>query len=151
MAFFDSCGLIYSNIIPKGSTVKAKYVIEALKIFYKRMREKRLEKADGGIIFHWDNAPVHTAASVCNYLAARGQEMLENPSYSPDLDPADFWLFRVVKNERAGRALTHSGFKTALDGVTRGLQESDFAGTLKQWLERHEKWYRLGGDYVEKC
>lgn len=151
LAFFDNRGLIYSNIVPKSSTVNAKYIIDALKIFYKRLREKRPEKADAGIILHWDNAPVHTAASVRDYLAARGQEMLEHPPYSPDLAPADFWLFRVVKNELAGRALTHSSFKTAWDGVTRGLDESDFAGAFKQWVDRHEKCHRLAGDYVEKC
>jgi hypothetical protein len=34
---------------------------------------------------HWDNAPVHTAASVQNYLAVKGVLTIRHLPYLPDL------------------------------------------------------------------
>ena len=53
------------------STVNANYIIEALKMFINRMHRKRPEKWAAGIILHWDNAPVHTAHSVTEFLATK--------------------------------------------------------------------------------
>ena len=79
LAFFDSKGLIYSNIVPRGVTVNAAYIVKALASFMKNLKQKRPYMAAGDWWFHWDNAPVHTAASVKNWLAARGVQMLEHP------------------------------------------------------------------------
>jgi hypothetical protein len=59
--------------------------------------------------FHWDNAPVHTAASVKEWMAAKGIQVLKHPPYSPDLAPADFFLFRKVKEALAGIMLDQEG------------------------------------------
>jgi hypothetical protein len=64
LAFFDLKDLIYTNYVPKGSTVTASYIVEALGKFLKVFRQKRPEMATGDWWFHWDNAPVHTAAIV---------------------------------------------------------------------------------------
>jgi hypothetical protein len=44
-------------------------------------------------VFHNDNAPVHTALSMREFLASKQITVLEHPSYSPDLAPSDFLLF----------------------------------------------------------
>jgi hypothetical protein len=41
LALFDSKGLIYTNYVPKGSTVTASYIVEALGKFLKVFRQKR--------------------------------------------------------------------------------------------------------------
>ena len=45
---------------------------------------------------HHDNAPVHSALSVREFLATRQITVLEHPSYSPDLAPSDFYLFPKI-------------------------------------------------------
>ena len=52
---------------------------------------------DAGFVFHWDNAPVHTAVTVRKFLEKKNLELLENPPYSPDLAPADYFLFPKLK------------------------------------------------------
>ena len=93
LAFFDSKGLIYTNIVPRGTTVNAAYIVKALATFMKNFKEKRPQMAAGDWFFHWDNAPVHISAMVKDWLAARGIQMLEQPPFSPDLAPADFFFF----------------------------------------------------------
>ncbi len=90
LAFFDSKGLIYTNYVPKGSTVTASYIVEALGKFPKVFRQKRPEIAARDWWFHWDNEPVHTAAMVKDWMAARQFKVIEHPPYSPDLAPPPF-------------------------------------------------------------
>jgi hypothetical protein len=52
LAFFDNEGLIYTNYIPKGQTVNANYVVEALSKFLATFKKKRLNMAAGEWFFH---------------------------------------------------------------------------------------------------
>ena len=97
LAFFDSKGLIYRNIVPRGSTVNANYILGALNTFIRHFNKKRQEVVGREWFFHWDNAPVHTAAIVKDWFAARAIQLIAHPPYSPDLAPADFFLFLKVK------------------------------------------------------
>jgi hypothetical protein len=47
------------------------------------LKKKRPEMMKGNWFFHWDNAPVHTAAIVKNWLAAKEIQLLP-PPHSPD-------------------------------------------------------------------
>ena len=71
LVFFDAKGIIYTNIVPRGQTKNTAYITKALAIFMKKMWKKRLELLNREWFFLWDNAPVHTAAAVQNWLAAR--------------------------------------------------------------------------------
>jgi hypothetical protein len=112
--------------------------------------ELGLSKKSARWVLHWDNAPVHTAGVVKNWLAAKKIQLLPHPPYSPDLAPADFLLFRRVKEELAGLHLTQESLKTAWEGVTRTIAEDEFAAAFRRWYERSEKCVRIQGGYVEK-
>uniref|UniRef100_A0A182VT42 DDE_3 domain-containing protein n=1 Tax=Anopheles minimus TaxID=112268 RepID=A0A182VT42_9DIPT len=45
---------------------------------------------------HHDNATSHTAIILREFFATTGH-IVPQPSYSPDLAPADFWLFNKLK------------------------------------------------------
>jgi histone-lysine N-methyltransferase SETMAR len=76
--------------------------------------------------------------------------VLPHPPYSPDLAPADFFLFRKVKEELAGLNLTQESLKSNWEGVVRNIAEDEFAVAFSRWFERCEKCIRIGGDYVKK-
>jgi histone-lysine N-methyltransferase SETMAR len=101
LAFFDSKGMVYNNYVPNGQTVNKEYVIKALQEFLRKLRKKRPELVDGEWFLHWDNARVHSAKAVQEYLTKRGVKVIEHPPYSPDLAPADFFLFPTLKKELA--------------------------------------------------
>ncbi len=77
--------------------------------------------ADREWFFHWDNAPVHTAGDVQDWFAANSIQLLSHPPYSPDLAPADFFLFRRVKEELA--AWPHLVSGDHQEGLGRGHQK----------------------------
>ncbi len=70
------------------------YIWTALTRFLKVFRQKRPIMAEQEWWLHWDNALVHTAATVADFLAAKGVKTVPHPPYSPDLAPADFFLFQ---------------------------------------------------------
>jgi hypothetical protein len=45
-----------------------------------------------------DNAPAHTAGVVVRFVARKQVTVLHHHSYSPDLAPADFFLFLKLKS-----------------------------------------------------
>jgi len=65
-----------------------------------------------------DNAPSHNAAIVKKFMAKRNVAVLHHPPYSPDLAPADYYLFPKLKFSLTGRHFqTVEEIKCA---VTRG-------------------------------
>jgi transposase len=53
-------------------------------------------------VFHHDNAPAHLSFLVCNFLAKNETTIVPQPPYSPDLVPADFFLFPKLKSTLKG-------------------------------------------------
>jgi histone-lysine N-methyltransferase SETMAR len=150
LAFFDSKGLIYTNIVPRGSMVNANYIVKALGTFMQHLKKKRPEMVSREWFFHWDNAPVHTAAVVKMWLAANNIQLLQHLPYSPDLTPADFFLFRRVKEELAGIQLSPATIKEAWEGVVLGITMKEFAVAFRQYLDHCNKCIRVNMGYVEK-
>ncbi len=105
--------------------------------------------AAGEWFLHWDNAVVHTAAIVTDWLAARHVQMLQHPPYSPDLAPANFFLFPEVNKELAGLTLMRETFKE-WEGVVKTLMAADFAEAFQQWYRCCEKCSAIVGTHIEK-
>jgi histone-lysine N-methyltransferase SETMAR len=150
LVFFDAKDVIYTNYVPKGETVNAEYIKKALARFLKVFKAKRLIMSAQDWFFHWDSVPVHTVTTVQEYLAAKGVKMLCHPPYSPDLAPADFFLFSRVKSELAGLSMNHETFQKSWEGVVWTIPKEDFAAAFRRWMECCEKCIRIGGDYVVK-
>ncbi len=106
--------------------------------------------AAGDWWFHWGKAPVHTAAMVTDWMATKQFQVIEHPPYSPDLAPADFFLFPEVKRELACLTLTKETFKKEWEGATRTLKAADFATAFRCWYERCKKCINIARSYVEK-
>jgi transposase len=54
-------------------------------------------------VLHHDNAPTHSSFLVRNFLAKNETTVVLQPPYSPDLAPADFFLFPKLKSTLNGR------------------------------------------------
>jgi histone-lysine N-methyltransferase SETMAR len=148
LTFFNK-GLIYTNYVPKVQTVNANFIVETLRKFLATFKKKRPNMAAGEWFFHWDNAPVHTAAVVKDWMAARDFRLIDHLPYSPDLASADFFLFPTIKRQLAGKTLTQETFKTMWEGATRTIAKEDYAAAFRRWSERFGKCIRIGGGYVE--
>ena len=93
----------------------------------------------------------HHAAIVKKFLANRNVAVLHHPPYSPDLTPADYFLFPKLKFSLKGRH-----FQTVEEiqcAVTRELNKSSktaFLEGMKKLKERANKCIDQGGMYFEE-
>jgi histone-lysine N-methyltransferase SETMAR len=67
------------------------------------VRRKRCEKWRNNSWFLCDNASAHRSVLVNDFLAKNNVTTLEHPPYSPDLAPADLYLFHRLKSTLTGR------------------------------------------------
>ena len=78
-----------------GQTINKEFYLQVLRRLRESVRRKRPEEwRDGDWILHHDKAPANTSHIVQQFLARHGTAQLQQPPYSPDLAPCDFFLFR---------------------------------------------------------
>jgi hypothetical protein len=80
-----------------------------------------------------DNAPAHTALSVGEFLATKQITVLEQPAYSPDVAPSDFFLFPKIKEILKGRHDIRSNTTAALKAITQNQLQNCFEGWTRRW------------------
>ncbi len=135
VAFFDLRSMIYTHIIPRGTSINTDYTIKVLGTFLEHFKKKRAAIAEQQWWFHWDNAPVHMAASMKKWMAAKGIQVLEHLPYLPDLALADFFLFRKVKEALAGTTLDQDSLMIAWEGAIRTITANNFTTAFRRWFE----------------
>jgi len=54
-------------------------------------------------MLHHDNAPPHASLLIREFLVKQETIVMPQPPYSPDLAPADFFLFQKLKSTLKGR------------------------------------------------
>ena len=59
--FLDSKGEVHIDYLPLGTTMNGDYYTNLLKQVHQSIKEKCHGKIRRGILFHQDNAPVHTS------------------------------------------------------------------------------------------
>lgn len=149
--FWDSDGVILIDYLKGQRTVTGAYYANVLRKLKEALVKKRKGKHHGGILFHHDNAPAHSARVAKEVLREFRWEVLPHPPYSPDLAPSDFFLFPKLKEMLKG---THfSDVEEAKNTANTWLQtrpSTFFRDSLRSWKHRLEKCLDLNGNYVEK-
>ena len=86
IVFFDIQGIIYFEFLRQGQTVNQIVYKEILRHLIRSVRDKRQSLWEAHTwALHHDNAPAHTALSICQFLAERNIATLKHPPYFPDL------------------------------------------------------------------
>ena len=138
-ANFDISGIVHYEFVPTGQTVNQVYYLEVLKMLSEKIGRKRLELfASNSWILHHDNETSHTALFVRECLATKQITMLENPAYSRDLAPSDFFLFPKIKEILKGRHFDdvediRSNNTTA---ALKAIPQNQFQNCFEGWTRR---------------
>ena len=70
---------------------------------------------------------------------------VRHPSYSPDLDLCDFWLFPKLR----GCRYETTEMKEAARKVIDTLTQDDFHGAFQKWFEQYNKCIAARRDYLK--
>jgi len=147
--FFDAEGAIHRQFVPKGQKVSAEFYVGVLDGLLKRIRRVRTAKFQSSewFLFH-DNAPSHNAAIVRKFLANRNVAVLHHPPYSPDLAPADYFLFPKFKFPLKGPHFqTVEEIQCAVTRELNNISKTAFLEGIKKLKERANKCIDQGEIY----
>lgn len=149
--FFDCNGVVHHEFLPQGRTVNKEYYLEVMRRLREAIRQKRTElwKKQSWILHH-DNAPAHTSMLVREFLAKNKTVIMPQPPYSPDLAPADFFLFPKLKTPMKGkRFATIEEIKEKSKQELLAIPKSAFQKCFEDWKKRWHKCIISEGDYFE--
>jgi len=100
-------------------------------------------------MLHHDNAPAQASLLIRSYLAKHQTSVVPHPPYSPDLVPADFFLFPKLKTTLKGcRFQTIEEIQENEIRELHAITESAFQEASQQWKKR-ERCVASRGDYFE--
>ena len=93
--FWDQDGILLTDYLPRGQTINVEYYSSLLVQLRDILKEKRHGNYSytKGVLFLYDNAPIHRALATQKKLVYLGFQYLDYPPYSPDLAPSDYHLF----------------------------------------------------------
>jgi len=151
IAFFDSNSIIHKEFVPVGQTVNSASYEEVLKRLLQRIHHLRpaYHRTGQWILLH-DNAPAHCAIRVHQFLAQRGVPVVDHPPYSPELTPADFFLFPRLKSLMKGaRFADVVTIQERVTAVLRSIPTEAFADSFQKLYERYQKCVVKNNDYFE--
>jgi len=88
-------------------------------------------------MLHHDNAPAQALLFIRIYLAKHQTSVVPHPPYSPDLAPADFFLFPKLKPIlKVHRFQTTEEIQENAIRELRAITESAFQEAFQQWKKR---------------
>jgi len=136
-----------SFIIPCGETVNKELYLNVLKRLREAVRRKRPEAwTNNTWMLHHDNAPAHASLLIREFLTKHETTVVPQPPYSPELAPADFFLFPKLKSSLKGRQ-----FQTVEEIEENSIWDlrAILQNTFQNWKKCWEQWIKSGGEYFE--
>ena len=109
-------------------------------------------KGWSGVHLLHDNASSHKCAVVKSFLASEKVKVLNQPPYSPDLSPCDFFLFPRLKKLLSGNKYTsRSSLGRAIYQSLQQIPKEDYMylSAFRDWVKRLQKYVSVKGEYFE--
>ncbi len=101
-------------------------------------------------LLQYDNTRPHTSRQTKAHLEALGYEVLRHPSYSPDLAPSDYYLFKHMKRYLKGiRFTTDDELQMAVSAWLRQQPSEFFENGMWKLISQWQRCIASDGDYVE--
>lgn len=149
--FFCKSGHLVTVPLQQKRTVTAQwYTEECLPKVLQAWSKKRPNDKLQHFLLHHDNAPAHTAIRTVDFLASKGARLLPHPPYSPDLAPADFFLFGYVKESLRGQQFSSAERALeAYEDAIRAIKRETWNAASQNWFKRMNTCIHAHGNYVE--
>ena len=147
--FFRSNGALLVHSVGKGETMDRFYYINnCLKTVVKEIKKERPIMGTQGIKLLHDNASVHDAQEVKDYLRQEHIILMPHPPYSPDLSPCDYWLNDYIKRNLEDQPDAKSLHK-AVTEIVFSIPQKEYKKTFNRLIERMECCIENDGNYFD--
>lgn len=149
--WWDQKGVVYYELLEPNQTVTADRYQRQLGNLARALAEKRpaIARKNYKVLFHDNNARPHRARTAQNKVEHLGWDRIDQPAYSPDLAPSDYYLFRSMQV-----ALTDVRFRNAeevrkwVDDWIASKDEDFFHRGIHKLPERWQEVIANDGEYI---
>ncbi|XP_048241256.1 histone-lysine N-methyltransferase SETMAR-like [Haliotis rufescens] len=150
--FWDSKGVLMIDYKPpKKTKITGAYWADLMKKLRNAIKEKRRGMLTAGVLLLHDNAPAHKRRVAQAAIRECKFEQLNQPPYSPDLEPSNYYLFRHLKSHLRGTRFANDDDLIAATEAWFGGQGEDFYFQgIESLQHKWEKCIQVHGDYIEK-
>jgi len=101
-------------------------------------------------MLRYDNAPAHASLLIRSYLSKYQTSVVPHPPYSPDLAPANLFLFPKLKITLKGRRFqTVAEIQENAKRELRAITESAFQEAFQQWKKGWKRCFASRWNYFE--
>ena len=131
--------------------VNKEFYLKVMKRLREAVRRKRPEAwTNKTWMLHHDNAPAHASLLIREFLVKQDTIVMPQPPYSPDLAPADFFLFPKLKSTLKGRRfqMIEEIKENSLQDL-RAIPQNTFQDAFQNWKKRWERCINSRGEYFE--
>ncbi len=157
-AFFDGYGVIHQEFAPPRTTIRSEEYCEILDRLKEDIRRKRPGMWKGGrdgntdrdFVLQHDNASCHTSVLTLAKIGESGIDLLSHPPYSPDLVPADYFLFPHLKSFLRGREFRNiPALQAEVRHLLLAMEPELFKSAILDMPRRWLKCIHNNGEYFE--
>lgn len=149
--FFDIRGIIHFEFLPEGRTMDKHYYLDVMKRLRDEICKKRPDLwKENSWILHHENAASHNSIVVSEFLNRNATNRIEQPPFSPDLAPCDFFLFPKLKlalRKTIFKSIEEIEQKTTKE--LKAIPKKSFEKCMNDWIVRWKKCVASEGDYFE--
>lgn len=147
--FFSRTGIKNISFLDVKETATAKwYKNLCLEPLLDTWQKEHLKSCKKNFVLNHDNAPIHKASIISQYIDQNKIKLLAHPPYSPDLAPCDFWLFPNMKQRLRGKKyIDILDVKNEFQNFLNNLEKKDFDKCFSEWIKRCKGVIHNGGDY----
>lgn len=147
--FFRSNGVTFIHMLPHGVSMNGTYYCDhCLEPALTALAQQRPKTHLHGIKLHQDNARPHLTKANIAFLEERHVTIMPQPAYSPDIAPADFWLFSYLK-KKLETYDSENDVHHAVSSILQEIPPEEYHKTFQKWIERMRMCIQNGGDYFE--
>ena len=146
--WWDWEGIIHYELLERNQTVNAELYVQQLHRLNEAIQQKRPNRRNGVLLQH-DNARPHIANMTKAAIQELEWEVLPHPSYSPDLAPSDFHLFRSLSNALRGVSFNNDvELRAWLDEFFESRPGDFYRRGIEKLIERWEEVVNNNGEYI---
>ncbi|GFW33308.1 histone-lysine N-methyltransferase SETMAR [Trichonephila clavipes] len=148
--WWDWKEIIYYELLLYGQTLNSDPYCQQLDYWKLLINQKRPELANKrSVMFHQDNARLHTSTVTRQKLWELFWEVLMHPPYSPDLGPSEYHLFLALQNFLSDKKLgsREDCENRLLEFFANKYQDFYERGIMKLFLIRQQIIHQ-NGEYV---
>jgi histone-lysine N-methyltransferase SETMAR len=149
--FFSGNRFWRIDFLPPGCTMTGAVFIHRILAPLRAFLDGHPDFENQRILLHCDNASSHKSTATAHFKMLNGFVATPHPPYSPDLSPADFFLFGDLKQWMKGQWFdTAEDLQKAVTAYLLDIKPHTLRSVFDEWIYRCKEVQRTGGEYYIK-